>query len=316
MTIKNELIESQSWYSYGLSLIAAGKAALATDIDGTLSPIAPTPAAASVPVSCRAALSRLAKSGQLAVVAVVSGRTALETRQMVGLSELLYIGNHGLEILAPNTEIPVMVRSAKAYQPLITSVLETIEYRLATLTNSGSDKLSGQPSTGEANWVSKLVFENKGVAASIHYRLCPDPELARQLILKQVEEIARRAGLRVSEGRMVIELKPPGGISKGTALAEMVENYNLKSLIFLGDDLTDVEGFRALKHKERESLIPHRRLSGASPIFKSLAVGVRSSEMPSAVDEWADVLVDGVRGVDQFLSWLSQALTYQLTPQY
>jgi trehalose 6-phosphate phosphatase len=183
---------------------------------------------------------------------------------------------------------------------------------LANLNIAGQGTGPYELATDEAAWVKKLVFENKGVAASIHYRLCPDPELARRVVLEQTTELARRSGLRVGEGRMAIELKPPVGANKGTALAELVESYKLKSLILMGDDLADVEGFRALKRKERESLVPHSHSNFAAPVFKSLAVGVSSTEMPAAVNEWADVIVDGVGGVEQFLSWLSAALTYQL----
>src|SRR5215213_7112718 len=76
-------------------------AAVASDIDGTVSAIAPTPAEAMVDSGARAALALLAE--RLAAVAVVSGRAPQDGEAMVGLSELTYVGNHGLERIARGT---------------------------------------------------------------------------------------------------------------------------------------------------------------------------------------------------------------------
>ena len=68
---------------------------LFTDVDGTISEIAPSPGQARVSPICRENLAVLAK--QLDVVVAVSGRTAIETREMVGVDDIIYIGNHGYE---------------------------------------------------------------------------------------------------------------------------------------------------------------------------------------------------------------------------
>src|SRR5579884_2221534 len=77
-------------------LLGDGRYGLFTDIDGTISQIAPTPSAAVVDPACREALRRLAM--RWALVAVVSGRTARDAQRMVALRGLIYVGNHGLEI--------------------------------------------------------------------------------------------------------------------------------------------------------------------------------------------------------------------------
>src|SRR5215212_7850574 len=69
--------------------------AVVTDIDGTISAIAPTPAEAMVDPGAKAALALLAD--RLAAVAVVSGRAPQDGVAMVGLPELTYVGNNGLE---------------------------------------------------------------------------------------------------------------------------------------------------------------------------------------------------------------------------
>ena len=73
--------------------------AVVTDIDGTISAIAPTPAEAMVDPGAKAALGS-ARRERLAAVAVVSGRAPQDGAAMVGLPELTYVGNHGLERIA------------------------------------------------------------------------------------------------------------------------------------------------------------------------------------------------------------------------
>lgn len=76
-------------------MLALRPLGLITDIDGTISPIAPSPLEARVSPACRRHLAALAK--KLELVAVISGRPAVEARDMVGVEGIVYVGNHGLE---------------------------------------------------------------------------------------------------------------------------------------------------------------------------------------------------------------------------
>ena len=95
-------------------------------------------------------------------------------------------------------------------------------------------------------------------------------------------------------------------VNKGSALLRLKEAYQLNGLIFLGDDLTDLEGFRTLRLLEEQS----RREStpAFSTPFYSLAVGVSTLEMPPALALAAHLLVDGVNGVEKFLASLFAAI--------
>src|SRR5690349_4258124 len=68
---------------------------LITDIDGTISPIAPTPEEAYVTEAARQSLQILSQN--MTLVAALTGRSAEYAHTMVGLDSLLYIGIHGLE---------------------------------------------------------------------------------------------------------------------------------------------------------------------------------------------------------------------------
>src|SRR6185503_4316847 len=125
--------------------------------------------------------------GILALVAVVSGRTAADARAMVGIPGLIYVGNHGLEIWSERgAEI---VPEARPWVPRLAAVLEDVTRQL-------------RHSDG-------ILVENKGATASLHYRLAPDPEQARRDLLELLARCALTSGLRIEEGRMVINLLPP-----------------------------------------------------------------------------------------------------------
>ncbi|MBV9766414.1 MAG: trehalose-phosphatase, partial [Acidobacteriaceae bacterium] len=71
--------------------------ALFLDFDGTLSKIVPHPTDAELDPHIRSMLKVLTARPDF-TVAVVSGRALKDVRQRVGLTDVIYVGNHGLEI--------------------------------------------------------------------------------------------------------------------------------------------------------------------------------------------------------------------------
>jgi trehalose 6-phosphate phosphatase len=242
-----------------------------TDIDGTISHIAPSPDAATVEVRARRALRRL--SGILELVAAVSGRAAEDARAMVEVDELVYSGNHGMEWWVDGT----LQQSdlATEHVPRVAELLDRAQRELD---------------------IEGLLFENKGLTASIHVRETCDPETAEQRVLERVEEHASDLGLRITRGRMVIEIRPPIDLDKGSAVLDLVHRFGLRAGIYYGDDVTDVDAFKALRAVREE---------GAGQFF---AVGVTGPETPSVVLENADATVDGVNGVIESLEQLADLL--------
>ena len=94
---------------------------------------------------------------------------------------------------------------------------------------------------------------------------------------------------------MVIELRPPLDVDKGTALAELSRRMGAGAVICIGDDITDVDMFR------RVTAMRERGTPGAT-------VAVESAEATDEVLDGADYSVDGVAGVEWLLAEIVRAL--------
>jgi trehalose 6-phosphate phosphatase len=190
-----------------LALIAAEpeQAGLFLDIDGVLAPIVARPEDARVPDGTRAELRRLAARYRL--VACVTGRPSSVAREIVGVPELTYVGEHGLE-LDPR---------AHEWGPRIHAF------------------------AAEAPWPS----ERKPLTAAFHYRTAPDRDEA-QATLEAVAAAALEQGFWTRWGRLVLEVLPPVATSKGTAVGLLLAETGLRRALYAGDDTTDLDGFAAL----------------------------------------------------------------------
>ncbi len=263
-----------------VAIIQHTPAGLLTDIDGTISPIAAVPGDARVDSIARAALDRLNR--HLALVGVVTGRAVTVARGMLGLPDLLYIGNHGLER---------EYRGEAWAHP-------GADADRATMAAALREIASGAREHGVADGV---VIEDKRLSGSIHYRLAPDPDTARSVLLPLTMDVAQRSGLVVTSGLQVIELRPSAVVNKGTAMVDLVARHRLRGVLFFGDDLTDVDGFKAISE-----------LRGSGTI-DALLIGVVSPETHPSVLSHADVVVSGVSGCAALLSALADTLAPEPT---
>jgi len=259
-----------------LMILRCHPAGLITDIDGTISAIAPTPGAAFVSEPVKRTLARLAH--RLDLVAAVSGRSAANAATMVGVDALVYVGNHGMERLeAGQLRVhPVAAVATTAVRAALTEIA------------------AGFPDAA-APW---LIIENKGVTGTVHYRLAPEPDAARSALLPWVETVAGRHGLIVTEGRMIIEVRPNVVVNKGTAIAELVAERGLRGVVFLGDDVTDVDGFVALRQLRETSAVSTAR------------VGVVGAETSPLVLAEIDVAIAGVDGCSALLGAIADRLDH------
>jgi len=245
---------------------------LITDVDGTISQTAPTPQQAKVTPLCHQYLSTLCN--HLALVAAISGRSAAQVRDMVGIDGMVYIGNHGMERWTG--EHSEFIKDVQDYPPII----EVVSKELSPLLS-----------------IEGLSIENKGVTATIHYRLCSDHQSARQEILAAIENSPHARSLWImQESKYAINLLPPVKMDKGTGTLNLIREYKLRGGIYLGDDVTDIYAFRAIRAATRNL------------DFQGFAIGITSKEMPEKLTEETDFTLNGVDDVERFLKWLTQTV--------
>jgi trehalose 6-phosphate phosphatase len=114
--------------------------------------------------------------------------------------------------------------------------------------------------------------------------------------LPLAKDAAEARDLKVTEGRMVIELRPMLAINKGTALLRVVEESDLNGLVFLGDDVTDIDAFNALSKLRADGKIT------------GLNVAVVAPESSPDVAKAADAVVHGVECCVRLLTCLADEL--------
>ena len=243
-------------------------AALLVDLDGTLSRIAPRPELATVRAPARRAVRTLL--GRLTLVAAISGRSASDARRLLDVPGVVYVGNHGMEALVGRQRWAHP--EAAACRAQIAAVLRAVAIGVQR---------------------GDVRYEPKGLTASIHYRGAADPEAAREAILAALSSLPEAAPLHITEGRQVIEIRPPVALSKGTAVGCLVRRYGLCAALYLGDDRTDLDAVRTLQTARAEGQV------------RALTVAVASSEAPPELLAAADGTVDGVAGVEALLTTLA-----------
>lgn len=241
--------------------LAHHPAGVFSDFDGTLSEIAPTPDAAVPFPGAAEALDRVARL--VDVAGIITGRGVGDVRSKVVADNLVVVGNHGLEWFEHGQHVDH--EAGLAAEQAIADTLAATRRRLAEETS-----------------ITHMLWENKRLTASIHYRNVDDPVEVGMKLLPIVEEEARARGLRVSGGKMLVELRPSVVVSKGTALEQIVRTRGLASAIFFGDDVTDVDGFRAL-HRLRDE-----------QDLRSVAIAIRSADVHPEVIEESDVVLESV----------------------
>jgi trehalose 6-phosphate phosphatase len=215
------------------------KAALFLDVDGVLAPIVTRPEDARVPGETRRVLREL--SGRYGLVACVTGRPSEVAREIVGVDELMYVGEHGLELDPDASDWAGRIH-------------------------------------GFATDVPWADVEVKPLSVAFHYRGAADHELAREQ-LEPVAAAALDLGFRARWGRMVLEILPPVEASKGTAVRRLLETTGLRRALYAGDDTTDLDGFSALDGLEAAVRIAIVSAEGPTQLGEQADVVVGSPEV-------------------------------------
>jgi trehalose-phosphatase len=198
--------------------------AIFLDYDGTLTPIVSQPDQAVLMDSTRAILRTLAAKMP---VAILSGRELKDVRKRVDIDRIVYAGSHGFDIAGPRG---LRKEMATEFLPR----LDMVEKELG-------NQLTGIPGAR---------LERKRFSIAAHYRNVNESDVPK--IERAVSEVAaRHPELRKIDGKKVYELLPDIDWDKGKAVLWLLEALGLQRAkvrpIYIGDDRTDEDAFRALE---------------------------------------------------------------------
>ena len=208
--------------------IAGGNDQLAVflDYDGTLTPIVSHPEKALLSDSMRHTLQALVMQ---VPVAILSGRDLDDVRQRVNIGAIVYAGSHGFDIAGPRG---LRKEMATEFLPRLDMVEKEI-----------GEQLAGIPGAR---------LERKRFSIAAHYRNVNESDFPK--VERAVSEVAaRHRELRKMDGKKVYELLPDIDWDKGKAVLWLLENLGLERAkvrpIYIGDDRTDEDAFRALEQR-------------------------------------------------------------------
>ncbi len=244
------------------------------DFDGTLSPIVEDPTRAHILPGAADVLISL--SAQVRAVAVITGRPARQALALGGLDvvgdaigdqgrELFVYGQYGNERWSSTDRRVISPRPPHG----LASFLRDVH---AALRNACADD---------------AYVEEKGLAVAVHTRRLADPDGAFDRLLPLIAALAHQYDLIVEPGRNVIEVRAPG-MDKGSAVLKLAADLEASGFMFAGDDLGDVEAFKAVHQLRAQGLA-------------TLLVCSASAEQ-SALARLADVIVEGPAGVLELLT--------------
>jgi trehalose 6-phosphate phosphatase len=240
---------------------------VAVDFDGVLSPIVPDPARAVALPGTADVLSAVA--ARVARVAVVTGRPAADAVRLGSLADvpgLVVLGHYGLQ-----------------------------RWSAGTLTTPGSDdgvELARRRVAELAAARPGVTVEDKHHSVALHTRSAPDPAAALAELRPHADAVAAEAGLQVTPGRFVLELRPVG-VDKGVAIRSLVAETGATAVLYAGDDLGDLPAVAAV-----------RELSSSGDV-EGLVVCSDAEEASAELRAAADIVVPGPPGVQALLSELA-----------
>jgi alpha,alpha-trehalase len=201
---------------------------LCLDYDGTLTPIVSDPADAKLSKSGRKILTGLSKKIKLAII---SGRDRADLKSLVQIDTVYYAGSHGFDITGPDN-LQLEYGPGKKVRPQLEAAAAKLEKQLKNINGA--------------------MVEHKKYAIAVHYRNVDENE--RKLVMDAVaEEVKNHSGLKISEGKMIRELKPDIDWNKGRALSwlqnEIMHSDDKLTPIYIGDDVTDEDALAEVSMK-------------------------------------------------------------------
>ncbi len=273
------------------------------DIDGTLAQFTLDPKDSFIPQSTLTLIQKIQNSG--IQIAIVTGRSLFEAKQMVSPLQLPIAATHGLEI------------DCGRYQDKVNSSAKDSAF--ATDADRNSAHLSAVTvDTSELNRIRQQIIqsclpyndftiENKPYSCALHYR--QDPSLAEVAYRIMAMTITEDSAWTLKQGKYVWEAVPKG-VDKGTAILTLLklmqhdafdtfdtfDTFKGKRLcpIFIGDDITDEAGFIVVQDENSLAELQEKPVKG---------LGIKVGSEPTAAHYY-------VNDIDEVAILLESFLTF------
>ncbi|MDD5703889.1 MAG: trehalose-phosphatase, partial [Dehalococcoidales bacterium] len=193
------------------------------------------PELAVLPEENRQLLCELAHQRQF-TVGIISGRALSDLKGLVGVEGIVYAGNHGFEIEGSDWSFISPV--SDEIRPLFRVIRQVLSLTLST--------------------IKGVLIEDKGMTLSVHYRQVDEEKASdiKTLVERAVSDSSYRGLFRITAGKKVYEVRPAIDWDKGKAISLLIEKYGKGGKnsglvpIYMGDDLTDEDGFREIEKYE------------------------------------------------------------------
>lgn len=221
-----------AWHRVAQQLSRADHVFLLSDYDGTLTPIVERPENADLSPATRHLLGEMVRQRRY-TVGVISGRALSDLKARVGLKGIVYAGNHGLEIEGPNLSFVHPV--AREIKEVFNALGQVLRRGLSSITGA--------------------IVEHKGLTLSVHYRLVDQARVAEvKDVFEQTLDVSRLLGqVKTTQGKKVYEVRPAVDWDKGKAVSLILHHFTRAhpgtepTVVYLGDDLTDEDGFKVVQ---------------------------------------------------------------------
>jgi trehalose-phosphatase len=221
-----------AWNRVSHRLKSANHILLLCDFDGTLTPIMDKPELVSLAPDTKKLILTLSRNRRF-TVGIISGRALSDLKGQVGIDGIIYSGNHGLEIEGFGTNfLEPLAEEVRPFFQILSQVL-TIAMR----------------------GIKGVFVENKGLTLSVHYRSVDGTEKRKvdDAFSKITDPLNVTGRIKVTKGKKVYEIRPPGDWNKGKAVSWLINKFKeskgkSKALpLYLGDDLTDEDAFKVVE---------------------------------------------------------------------
>lgn len=193
------------------------------DYDGTLTPIVESPDKAIISMAMHNIIKKL---NELMPVAVITGRSINNIKEILDIEKMICAGNHGAEIWDGEKMVSgeQFTEAREDLKWIVTELNETLAH------------------------IKGVIVEDKGITASVHYRMVSSQDLCKMINIFWSIADSYKKTFAITSGKKVFEIRPHDIWNKGDAVRWIWDHFDKNRIpVCIGDDRTDEDAFKAIK---------------------------------------------------------------------